>query len=193
MHTRWEPLRTTHVDFDSNSVETCRQPACHAEGDVHGRHKLCGRAAEIGANGGEGFEVAVVSQARAGWVLVHECSCVADDIEDFGAALDCPEVVGGGYDLGCGYHDNAEGDNGGELGRGQCQLVVEGSWMICPYVEPRPKYPCSVLIDLQHLDVVDGESKADGGQDEQSANPRLCCECSAKGFASDHNSSNVSN
>jgi hypothetical protein len=128
MHTRWKPLRTTHVDFDSNSVETCRQPVCHAEGDVHGRHKLYGRAAEIGANGGDGFEVTVVNQTQTGWALVHECSRIADDVEEFGAALDCPEVAGGGDILGCDYHDNAEGDNGGELGRGQCQLVVEGSW-----------------------------------------------------------------
>jgi hypothetical protein len=37
-----------------------------------------------------------------------------------------------------------------------------------------------VLIDLQHLYVIDGESDANGGQDEQSANPRLCCDCSDK-------------
>lgn len=37
------------------------------------------------------------------------------------------------------------------------------------YVEPSPEHPRSVLINLQHLDVVNGESEADGGQDEQSA------------------------
>ena len=59
------------------------------------------------------------------------------------------------------------------------------------YVEPCSEHPCPVLIDLQHLDVVDGKSEADGGQDEQSANPGLCRHCSAEGFASDHDSSSV--
>lgn len=48
-----------------------------------------------------------------------------------------------------------------------------------------------MLINLQRLDVVDGESEADGGQDEQSANPGLCRHCSAEGFASDHDSTSV--
>ena len=60
------------------------------------------------------------------------------------------------------------------------------------YVEPCSEHPCPVLIDLQHLDVVNGKSEADGGQNEQSADPRLCRHCSAKGFASDHDRSNIS-
>ena len=48
-----------------------------------------------------------------------------------------------------------------------------------------------MLVDLQHLDVVNGKSEADGSQDEQCADPRLCCHCSAEGFAGDHDSSDI--
>lgn len=48
-----------------------------------------------------------------------------------------------------------------------------------------------MLVNLQHLDVVDGKSEADGGQDEQSADPGLCRHCPAKGFASDHDSTGI--
>jgi hypothetical protein len=48
-----------------------------------------------------------------------------------------------------------------------------------------------VLVNLQHLDVVNGESEADGGQDEQSADPGLCRHYSTEGFASDHDSAGI--
>lgn len=50
-----------------------------------------------------------------------------------------------------------------------------------------------MLINLQHLNVVNGKPQADGSQDEQSADPRLSRHCSAKSFASDHDSSDVGN
>lgn len=76
--------------------------------------------------------------------------------------------------------------------RDQCQQTVMCSPWVDPYIKPSPKHPCSVLIDLQHLDVVDGKSEADGGQDEQSANPRLCGHCSTESFAGDHDSTSIS-
>jgi hypothetical protein len=48
-----------------------------------------------------------------------------------------------------------------------------------------------VLINLQHLNVVVCEPQADGGQDEQCADPGLRRGRTAEGFASDHDSSNV--
>ena len=50
-----------------------------------------------------------------------------------------------------------------------------------------------MLINLQHLNAVNGESEADGRQDEQSTNPRLCRYCSTEGFTSDHDGSDISN
>lgn len=186
-------MRKTHVNLNSNGVQACREPACHAEGDVHRRHQLHGRAAEVCADGCYGFEVTIVDQARAGWVLLDESLCVADDIEEFDTRLDCPEVAGGRDDLSGNDHDDAEGDDGGELEGSKCQCKLERGQRAYAYVEPSPEHPCSVLIDLQHLDVVDGESEADSCDDEQSANPRLCRECSAEGFAGNHDSANIGN
>jgi hypothetical protein len=50
-----------------------------------------------------------------------------------------------------------------------------------------------VLINLQHLDVVNGKPEADGSQDEQSADPRLSRHCPAKSFASDHDRPDIGN
>lgn len=47
--------------------------------------------------------------------MLNECLCIADDVEEFGAVLDRPEVAGSGDDLGGDDHDDAEGDDGGEL------------------------------------------------------------------------------
>jgi hypothetical protein len=87
------------------------QPSGHAESNVHGRHQLLHRAAEIRLDSGDGLEVAGIDQACAGRVSFDELLRVSDHIKELGAVLDGPEVAGGGDDLRGDYHDDAEGDD----------------------------------------------------------------------------------
>jgi hypothetical protein len=59
------------------------------------------------------------------------------------------------------------------------------------YVEPSSQHPSSVLVDLQHLDVVDGESETNGRQDERCSDPGLSRQRAAESLACDHYRSNV--
>jgi hypothetical protein len=124
--------------------------------------------------------------------LFDECCRVTNHVKEFGAVLDGIEGADGGENLRGDDHYYAEGDDGGELSwSSSVRMWLRAAEERWPYVEPSPEHPGSVLVDLEHLDVVDREPKADCGQYEQSSDPGLSRECSAKGFAGDHDGSDV--
>lgn len=59
------------------------------------------------------------------------------------------------------------------------------------YVEPSSQHPSAVLVDLQHLDVVNCESEAHRRQDERCSNPGLSRQGATEGLARDHDRSDV--
>jgi hypothetical protein len=76
--------------------------------------------------------------------------------------------------------------------RGQRQCCVqEGVMGDMTYVEPSPQHPSSVLVDLQHLDVVNCESESDRRQDECCSDPGLSRQCATEGLTCDHYRSDV--
>lgn len=58
-------------------------------------------------------------------------------------------------------------------------------------VKPRPQHPGAVLVDLQALDVVVGESEADGRADGEGADKGLRRDGAAEGFAGYHQGAGV--
>jgi hypothetical protein len=74
---------------------------------------------------------------------------------------------------------------------------VGGQWCFCvqeggiAYVKPSPQHPSSVLVDLQHLDIVDCESETNCRQDERRSNPGLSRQCTTEGLTCDHHRSDV--
>jgi hypothetical protein len=50
------------------------------------------------------------------------------------------------------------------------------------YVEPSSQHPSAVLVDLQHLDVVNCESEAHRRQDERCSNPGLSRQGATEGL-----------
>jgi hypothetical protein len=59
------------------------------------------------------------------------------------------------------------------------------------YVEPSSQHPSAVLVDLQHLDVVNCESEAHRRQDERCSNPGLSRQGATEGLTRDHDRSDV--